>query len=150
MGCYAETYGTIEVKDCPKVWEILKRLKEVVNLEGEASVEIGKKEGNPSVLVVDVRSAGYSSYSHATDIDDIIGELGPYAERGARFNSPCEDDHDGYFYVGSEEQKTQAVSEYALERIEEYARDLLPDEATKAIQVIRDGVNRDNLASSES
>ena len=94
----------------------------------------GHRRGR-GVMEVEIYISGHTSASHASEIDEKIRELGPYAVKAGRFDTEweCEKDH---FFVGTDEQVAVAESADALERIQGLASKLRGDDITAALNVI--------------
>ena len=138
MGSIAATTGTVRVRDCPEVKSILSALDGLAEGMDERRVESRKanrRKFGPGVLEVEIYISGHTSASHASEIDEKIRELGPYAVKAGRFDTEweCEKDH---FFVGTDEQVAVAESADALERIQGLASKLRGDDITATLNVI--------------
>jgi len=138
MGSIAVTTGTVRVRDCPEVKSILKALDELAEGMDERRVESRKanrRKYGTGVMEVEIYISGHTSASHASEIDEKIRELGPYAVKAGRFDTEweCEKDH---FFVGTDEQVAVAESADALERIQGLASKLRGDDITAALNTI--------------
>ena len=94
----------------------------------------GHRRGR-GVMEVEIYISGHTSASHASEIDEKIRELGPYAVKAGRFDTEweCEKDH---FFVGTDEQVAVAESADALERIQSLAPKLRGDDITAALNTV--------------
>ncbi len=136
MGSIAVTTGTVRVRDCLEVRSILKALDGLGEGMDERRVESRKANRSkygPGVLEVEIYISGHTSASHASEIDEKIRELGPYAVKAGRFDTEweCEKDH---FFVGTDEQVAVAESADALERMRTLAPKLRMGKAEAALQ----------------
>jgi len=140
VGSYAVTAGTVWVKDCPEVQAIVQELERLAADmdEGLMTVKPAEpEEYGPGVLEVSVNVAGYSSATHACEIDDKVGQLGLHAVEGARFDSEWDDQKEPFF-VGNDEQVAEAKSRDALAQIRELLPELKMDKAEAALAVFFD------------
>ena len=140
MGSIAVTTGTVRVRDCPEVRSILTALDEFAEGMDERRVESSKanrRKYGPGVLEVEIYISGHTSASHASEIDEKVRELGPYAVNAGRFDTEweCEKDH---FFVGTDEQVAVAESADALERIQGLASKLQTTKVEGALEVFFD------------
>ncbi len=140
MGSYAVTAGTVRVKDCPEVQAIVQELERLAADMDEGLLTVGPAdpdEYGPDVLEITVNVAGYSSATHACEIDDKVGQLGLHAVEGARFDSEWEDQKEP-LYVGNDKQAAEAKSRDALARIRELLPELKMDKAEAALAILFD------------
>ncbi len=93
--------------------------------------------GGAGVLEIAVNVAGYSSATHACEIDEKIGQLALHAVEGARFDSEWENQKEP-FYVGNDKQVAEAKSGDALARIRELLPELKMDNAEAALAIFFD------------
>ncbi len=140
MGSIAVTTGTVRVRDCPEARNILKALDELAEGMDERRAESRKanrRKYGPGVLEVEIYISGHTSASHASEIDEKIRELGPYAVKAGRFDTEweCEKDH---FFVGTDEQVAVAESADALEQIQNLVPKLRMDKIEAALEVLFD------------
>ncbi len=140
MGSYAVMAGTVRVKDCPEVQAIVQELERLAADmdEGLLTVKPAEpEEYGPGVLEITVNVAGYSSATHACEIDDKVGQLGLHAVEGARFDNEWEDQKEPFF-IGTDEQVAEAKSRDALARIRGLLPELKMDKAEAALAIFFD------------
>lgn len=114
MSVFYAMNGTIPLKfnkeQAAQIEEIVDRFNKV---GGEISADfVDNGDGSGDVEVV----GGAFMNTIATDLDDILQELSPWAE-------PCfvrteADDEDGYVYIGAPEKQREAESAHSLKEIE--------------------------------
>ncbi len=133
MGSIAVTVGSVRVKTCSEVGTILKDLGRLAEGMDERQVS-GHRRGE-GVMEVEIYISGHTSASHASEIDEKVRELGPYAVKAGRFETEweCEKDH---FFVGTDEQVAVAESADALERMQGLAPKLRGDDIPAALNTV--------------
>ena len=122
MGSYSVTTGKVKVRLCPETERIVEELRTLADDMDERDVICSSisKQHEAGVIEVEVNICGHTSASHASEIDDKVRELGPYAIEAARFDTEWECRSDRFF-VGSSEQVATAESADALEHIKQWA-----------------------------
>ncbi len=140
MGSIAATVGSVRVKTCSEVGTILKDLGRLAEGMDERRVESRKanrRKYGPGVMEIEIYISGHTSASHASEIDEKIRELGPYAVKAGRFDTEWECEKDRFF-VGTEEQVAVAESADALERMQALAPKLQMAKVEGALEVFFD------------
>lgn len=139
MGCVYVLAGTIRARNCAEVQEILERFQDGSSSLGAIEVKEDKEE-----LEIVINLCEHCSYGHASAVDDIVQEFGPFVIECARLHTECDDSRD-YLYVGNEEQVRQAKSNTALESIREMAVDIQESDIENAFWAINSLVQRSSV-----
>ena len=138
MGSFAIAAGTVFVKSCLEVENIVEELCDLADGMDERDVtceEVDAEKYGPGIVRVEINIYGHSSASTSTLVDGKIQEFGPYAIEAARFHTEWEGSS-GYYYVGNREQVAAAESADALEHIKQWAPRLQAEDMAVATRYL--------------
>jgi hypothetical protein len=119
MSVFYTIDGEVEVRDTEESHAILARLQDEC---GDITVDV---EELGKTLRIVVGGGLMCSYTTASDLDEILRDLGPHAVRAARFATRC-DDEEEVVWVGGAEDVAQAEREERMEVARRALRALEP------------------------
>jgi hypothetical protein len=126
MGVWYSMEGTVKVRPCEEVQEIVERFN------GESGTELTASYGDNGDGTAEVEFSGGIRCSIGTpdELDTIAKELGPYTLEPAMLTTNL-DDEEIRMFIGKDEDKTATESNDTLEEIKGLLQYLTPDDKGK-------------------
>lgn len=126
MGVWYSMEGTVKVRPCEEVKEIVERF----NAESSTELTASYTDNGDGTATVDFEGGMQCSVGRPDELDTIAKELGPYTLEPAMLTTVL-DDEEIRMFIGKEEDKAATESNDTLEEIKGLLQYLTPDDKGK-------------------
>jgi len=132
MGVWYGVQGSVKCRDSRRSRKVLAELT-----DGLGEIEVEVEDHDDKTFTVTLNGGMYCSYSTASDVDDKITALGPFAVEVGHFETDCEDQKSD-LWVGKKADVEKAIRLALVLEAREALKKLTAEEAEELLTEAQD------------
>ena len=132
MGVWYGVQGSVKCRDSRRSRKVLAELT-----DGLGEIEAEVEDHDDKTFTVTLNGGMYCSYGTASDVDDKITALGPFAVEVGYFETNCEDEK-GDLWVGKKADVEKAIRAALVREARDALKKLTAEEAEELLSEAQD------------